>query len=1398
MIYLLKKARLVIDKMGFFILRLFGILSTFTSFSIEMCARRNLLLISFILLASLAFAHVEEHSDRQERFLENKGQWHPNVLYKVKVNGGDFYLEKKGFTYHFYNLYNVHPHDPDQPSGIKGHNIRMQFIGANPSVVLINGDSSFTNYNYFYGKNPENWVSGAKAFSFVKYQTLYEGIDLKLYDQQGHIKYDFILSAGADPGLIKMKYKGANDLVIQGGQLFIGHNLGEVVEHQPFAYQLINDKKVKVNCTFTLEDSTVGFAFPEGYNQNYPLTIDPTLVFSTFSGSESDNWGMTATYDEFGNAYNGGTVFGAKYLIPTGGYDQSYNNDTNINNQFELLTDVAIRKYSSDGSKIYFSTYLGGNSSELVHSMIVDENNELIVFGTTGSPDFPMLNAYDSTYNGGAHIFALARFYNGTDIYATKFSSDGLSILGSTYIGGSGNDGLNYETLRNNIAVNNFYYKETIYGGLLHNYGDQARGEIELDQYGNIYIASQSHSSDFPIVNGVHTSLNGLQDAVFLKLSPDLSNLMYSSYFGGGGMETGISVKIDSNNNIFMAGGTTSADFTTTAGAYTENYQGGIADGYIIKIDSAGQNLLASTYIGTNDYDQIFNLDVDRFGNPYFFAQSKNGGFPAINAQYYIPNGAQLIGKMSTSLDSIIFSTKIGNKDNGGMGDGDIDISPTAFMVDRCQNLYISGWGGDIKTTPYEFSLNNMPITSDAFKSTTHGMNFYIAVIKRNADSLLFGTYFGGSSGSLEHVDGGTSRFDERGVVYQSVCAGCGSTDNFITKDALYPENGSNNCNNAIFKFALEILPKARFTTSKDTGCAPMTVQFDDQSLRANQFFWDFGNNDTTSTVRNPVRTFNKPGLYLVKLGVTDSICQSTDTAYKYIVVYPQLDSFKTSNDTVVCNLAPIELKINSFGTAIKFQWSSTREYKDTLNSASTDSTAMVIPKSGSSAYYYVRAFNSMKNCIYYDSVWVKFMDYQPDFSLSIDSVCAPTTIKLVGQSTGATSYGFVFNDGTSYPMKNNIEKTFTEAGVYQGQFITENRFCNFNDTFKFSVTVLPDVKAEVPQNSTICFGDSILVLGNSYGTAQQFFWSEFPDFSSLLNSPNDSSIKYSTFQNRDTLYFKTSDKYCSDSTMFYLDMERVLLDIDAPLLLCVGDTVILNAVDMSNVSPIDFTWEPNGAIISGQNSAQITSSPTMDSEYRLIGTSPAGCKDTAIHFIDVEKSKYSQANIIASDDSIYSGQSILLSTDIDDPALKYSWSPNDEVDQPFAETTSANPEKTTVYKVEIYDPTTGCTIEALKRVVVYEINCGEPDIFIPTAFTPNADQKNDVFSIRGNNFEQLTISIYNRWGEKIFESNDVNKGWDGSYKGKKADPGVFVYHLHITCLDGQTFFKKGNITLIR
>ena len=139
------------------------------------------------------------------------------------------------------------------------------------------------------------------------------------------------------------------------------------------------------------------FEFPNGYNQNIDLIIDPTLIFSTYSGSISDNFGYTATYDNQGYLYSGSTAFGVDYPVTTGAFQQSFQGG---------VTDIVITKYDTLGQTRIYSTYLGGSSDELPHSMVVNNNNELYVLGTTGSNDFPTTpNAFQTNFNGGTNFF---------------------------------------------------------------------------------------------------------------------------------------------------------------------------------------------------------------------------------------------------------------------------------------------------------------------------------------------------------------------------------------------------------------------------------------------------------------------------------------------------------------------------------------------------------------------------------------------------------------------------------------------------------------------------------------------------------------------------------------------------------------------------------------------------------------------------------------------------------------------------------------------------------------------------------------------------------------------------------------------------------------------------------
>ena len=137
-------------------------------------------------------------------------------------------------------------------------------------------------------------------------------------------------------------------------------------------------------------------------------------------------------------------------------------------------------------------------------------------------------------------------------------------------------------------------------------------------------------------------------------------------------------------------------------------------------------------------------------------------------------------------------------------------------------------------------------------------------------------------------------------------------------------------------------------------------------------------------------------------------------------------------------------------------------------------------------------------------------------------------------------------------------------------------------------------------------------------------------------------------------------------------------------------------------------------------------------------------------------------------------------------------------MDNPNSPSPLLTAKESTTYQVTITDLNTGCEVVELRRLFVFEVNCAEPDIFIPTAFTPNGDLTNDILFIRGANIREIEFQLYNRWGELVFETTDKNVGWNGIYKGKEVDPGVFAYYLKAICFDGQEYFTKGDITLIR
>ena len=166
-------------------------------------------------------------------------------------------------------------------------------------------------------------------------------------------------------------------------------------------------------------------------------------------------------------------------------------------------------------------------------------------------------------------------------------------------------------------------------------------------------------------------------------------------------------------------------------------------------------------------------------------------------------------------------------------------------------------------------------------------------------------------------------------------------------------------------------------------------------------------------------------------------------------------------------------------------------------------------------------------------------------------------------------------------------------------------------------------------------------------------------------------------------------------------------------------------------------------------------------------------------------------------EDTIYAGQAVHLhSTELGNP-FQYSWVPSVGLGSPTASSTVAYPAATTQYVIIVTDEF-GCARTDTVSVHVRDVICEEPYVFVPNAFTPNGDGKNDILYVRGEVIRELSFKVYDRWGEKVFETTDMTEGWDGTYRGQACEPGVYDYHLQVTCLGSKRYFKKGNVTLLR
>lgn len=1183
-------------------------------------------------------------------FVENKGQWDNRIKYKGELSTGAFFLHNKGFTVLLHNptdLARVERGEhgiptPQRNTGardeskvkkpttgvtqseiLRSHSYRVDFVGANenPQIVPDKEIAFFT--NYFIGNDPSKWATNARVFQGVTYKDVYPNIDVRYYSENDRLKYDLIVRPGGDVNKIAMRYSGADNLQIRNKELVIKTSVGDVRELYPYTFQFDNIKgRKEVECNYVLAgDSTVKFSV-KAYSKDATLIIDPILIFSSFTGSKANQFGFTATPGPDGSFYSGGIVYGTGFPTTPGAFQSNFGGGSGDQNG----KDIGIMKFNASGTQRVYATYLGGSGNDYPHSLISDPQGNLVVMGRSYSGNYPGTLAVPGT--GG-----------GADIVVSKLTANGTAMIGSLRIGGRGVDGVNIEDQQeqsNHVAKS-----------LLQNYGDDSRSEVIVDPEGNIYVAAQTMSADFPMVGtGFDKTYAGNQDGVVLKIDPTCNTLIWSTFLGGPEADGAFVIAMNPvDGNLYVGGATSSTTLPANTSATIQSAKSGGIDGYVAIISSDGSAPIKATFLGTGATDIVYGIKFDRKGFPYVMGITR-GSWPIAGSPAFInANSKQFVGKLQPDLSAYIFSTVFGN------GAAQPSISPVAFLVDRCENLYISGWGGNgggdgNAGKEYDLaSLGGMPTTPDAIKSLTDDRDFYFIVIQKNASGLLYGSFFGQDGGYGEHVDGGTSRYDQQGVIYQAMCANCSGGANFPTTPGVVgPTNGSSGgCNLAAVKIAFNFAgvaagPKAFFNNVADTmGCVPFAITLRDTVRNAKSYEWNFGDGspDVRTTNFEVNHTFASVGNFRVRLIAIDSnTCNVRDTAYINI---------RVRDDQALLDFNPVKL-----------------------------------PPCESLSY----RFDNL-------------------------------SVAPAGKPFRSTSLTWSFGDGTRVTTgAGPVNHSFAAAGTYKVRLIlTDTNYCNAPDSIERELRIAPLVDAifETPPAGCAPYNAQ---FQNKSLAGQTFFWN-FGDGTT------------STAVNPTHLYTNTGTY-----------------------------TIKMIAIDSGTCNIIDST----------QQTITVSSKPTADFSHAPVPAEEN--KPTVFTNLSIGGVRYKW---------LFGDGDSTIKTTMDTVMHQYNATGNYQA---------------CLIVYNQFD----CTDTICKQVEARIV----PLLDVPNAFTPGKFGRNGIVKVEGFGIARMSWTIYNRWGQKVFESRDARMGWDGTFKGQLQPMDVYAYTLDVEFSDGTKTRKTGDITLIR
>ena len=831
-------------------------------------------------------------------FIANQGQWEHPGQFVAAIPGGWLFLEANRFTYNLQpgrGVCRESRHNGAKVEELPGHAWRVHLLGANPTPVLVGEEQQLTYYNYFIGNQKFHWKGQVPGYAGMRYRQLYPGIDLRWHQTaKSELEYDFEVAPGAAVNAIRLRYEGLSGAptLTRAGNLHLRTSLGEVEEQAPVAWQTDwQGHRRAVTCRFNVKGSEVSFELGPDYDSGQALTIDPTLVFATYTGSVSGMSANATATDAQGSMYFAGASLGPIYPVTMGAYM-----DTRTG------ADMVVGKLAPDGRTLVYATYLGGitlqgQEPDYPLDMQVDAAGNLVVLGQTTSYDYPT--------TAGAFQPQLA---GGQDFVVSRLNSTGSSLLSSTFLGGS-----------------------ALEGGEL----SERPGSLDIDaSSGDILVAGTTRSANFPVGGAFQSTFSGQTDGVLVRLSGDLRSRRWGTYLGGAAQDEAHCVKVAPNGEVYVSGRTMSSNFPVMSNGLYPTPRGSNAspnyDGYVLRF-TAGGSRTDGTYLGTAAHDVARFLDFDPDGNVVVGGATEGryllspGVFSAV-----LPSGsAVFIQGLTPNLQASLFSTQLtlstANLLTGPLYQGCNLL--TAFGMDACGQLYLCAYGAQI-------ARPGAPRTPDAL--TQNASTFYVATLSRNATSLRYGTFIGEPTptalpnGNTHLHYAASGKVTRQGTLYQLACT---TSSQFGTTPGAFSPTRLSQPNDGV-AFKLDLVASSAGASAVIApvapGCAPFTTQF--AALGASSFYqyrWSFGDGSPVDTTAAPLHTF-PAGTYTIRLQVRLRpgvlLCGSSrlvDSTQVTLVVNsgPPPPLAQVPGIAPGCAPYPVQFGNQSTGTGLHYNW---------------------------------------------------------------------------------------------------------------------------------------------------------------------------------------------------------------------------------------------------------------------------------------------------------------------------------------------------------------------------------------------------------------------------------------------------------------------------------------------